>query len=108
MFQETIILVAQGFGLGSLPLLATTLGAALGIPLAWLTARAPASRQLFTAAALTAVAVPLCHVAWLEGGRRDGGGLGVVLDDVAANLHVWILLAGALAAGRWYRGSGAA
>lgn len=70
IFEQVVLLIATGFGLGSLPWVPGTFGSLLGIPLAWWLWGQALTRQLLVITALLAVGVPLCHWAsrWLGGG----------------------------------------
>lgn len=70
MIENTVLLVATGFGLGWLPWAPGTFGSLIGLPLAWWLMGHPPGRQVIILAVLLAVAGPLCHWAslWLGGG----------------------------------------
>lgn len=153
--NDVITWFATGFGLGQSPVIPGTVGALPGIALAWLMLRRSRRVQLFIAAGLILLAVPLCHIASYNLGGEDDprivadefltfpaavaglavarqplvlagtfltsrvldglkpplaaqaenvpGGLGIVLDDVVANLYCWLLLGGIFAAYRCWR-----
>ena len=73
--NDGITWFAMGFGLGQSQVLPGTLGALLGIPLAWLMLRRQRRVQLFMAAGLILLAVPLCHIASHNLGGKDDRGL---------------------------------
>src|SRR5687768_1716276 len=69
--SDFITWVATGFGLGQFPLFPGTFGALPGIVLAWLILRQSQRVQLFTAAGLIVLAVPLCDIASHTLGGKD-------------------------------------
>ncbi|WP_260465556.1 phosphatidylglycerophosphatase A [Stutzerimonas stutzeri] len=99
IFEQVVLLIATGFGLGSLPWVPGTFGSLLGIPLAWWLWGQALTRQLLVITALLAVGVPLCHWAsrWLGGGDAAQ----IVADEYfafplvflgVATTHRWWLL----------------
>ena len=55
IFEQVVLLIATGFGLGSLPWVPGTFGSLLGIPLAWWLWGQALTRQLLVITALLAV-----------------------------------------------------
>ncbi|WP_226688047.1 MULTISPECIES: phosphatidylglycerophosphatase A family protein [Stutzerimonas stutzeri subgroup] len=102
IFEQVVLLIATGFGLGSLPWMPGTFGSLLGIPLAWWLWGQPLTRQLLVITALLAVGVPLCHWAsrWLGGGDAaqivadEYFAFPVVFLGVATTHRWWLLGAG--------------
>ncbi|HAW37876.1 MAG TPA: phosphatidylglycerophosphatase A, partial [Pseudomonas sp.] len=52
IFEQVVLLIATGFGLGSLPWVPGTFGSLLGIPLAWWLWGQALTRQLLVITAL--------------------------------------------------------
>jgi len=97
IFEQVVLLIATGFGLGSLPWMPGTFGSLLGIPLAWWLWGQPLTRQLLVITALLAVDVPLCHWAshWLGGGDAPQ----IVADEYFALPLVFL---GVVITHRWW------
>lgn len=71
-----VILAATGFGLGLSPVASGTTGSLPGLAIVLLAARAGLTAipaQVALAAALTLLAIPICHLAERHFGRKDDG-----------------------------------
>lgn len=79
----TVLLVAEGFGLGRIPFLPGTFGSLWGIPLGWLLGLGVStSGRLAIGLVMFLVGVPLCDRAARLRGKKDPGS--VVWDEMAA------------------------
>lgn len=67
------VAAATGFGLGLSPVASGTAGALLGVPIACLMSVLNWELQALLGLALSALAIPLCHVAERVFGRKDDG-----------------------------------
>ena len=82
MFENSVLMVATGFGLGWLPWAPGTFGSILGVPLAWWLMRFSPGRQIVAVVILLVMAVPICHFASLCLGGGDIPG--IVADEYLA------------------------
>jgi len=72
--RKIAVWIATGFGLGYSPVASGTVGALLGLPLAWLLASQSIAVQIGLALLLTLICIPICTLAERElGGRKDDG-----------------------------------
>ncbi|MBM4148732.1 MAG: phosphatidylglycerophosphatase A [Lentisphaerae bacterium] len=67
------VILATGFGLGYFPVASGTVGTLPGVLIALAAARLPAWQQAAIAAALAAIAIPVCGAAETVLGRKDDG-----------------------------------
>jgi len=95
--EQVVLLIATGFGLGSLPWMPGTFGSLLGIPLAWWLWGRPQAKQLLFISALLVVGVPLCH--WASRLLGGGDAAQIVADEYLAFPLVFLGLA---TAHRWW------
>lgn len=80
--ETGILWLANGFGLGLSPWASGTVGALLGVPLAWWLLGLTRRVQLAVTLALLLAAVPVCDLAEeVLGGKDDGR---IVLDEIVA------------------------
>lgn len=81
--METLLMaLSTGLGLGLSPWAPGTLGALLGVPLAWWLLGRSRRVQLALTAALLVAAMPVCHQAAEALGTKDDGR--IVLDEIVA------------------------
>ncbi|WP_108444959.1 phosphatidylglycerophosphatase A family protein [Halomonas denitrificans] len=81
--METLLLaLSTGLGLGFSPWAPGTVGALLGLPLAWWLLGRPRRVQFALTAALLVAAMPVCHQAATALGFKDDGR--IVLDEIVA------------------------
>ncbi len=79
LVKRLIVLVATGFGLGLSPIASGTVGSLLGVLLAWAIAPLSWGGQAAAVALMILAAIPVCHVAEREFGKKDDGR--VVADE---------------------------
>ena len=105
-WRQPAVVLATGLWLGRSPIMPGTVGAILGLPLAWGIKSIPSiPLQVILIAAICAAGIPICTVAARQlGGLKDPGC--IVLDEIAslpitfflvplADMHrPWVLVAG--------------
>lgn len=69
--NKLLLLLAKGFGLGLSPVAPGTMGALLGIPLAYAVALLSTGWEIAVCAVLSVIAVPICEIGERELGRKD-------------------------------------
>ncbi len=79
LWTRLVVLVAMGFGLGLSPVASGTTGSLLGVLLAWAIAPLSWIGQTLAVVLMILAAIPVCHVAEREFGRKDDGR--VVADE---------------------------
>lgn len=82
MIETLVLEAANGFGLGSMPLMPGTFGSLLGLPLAWWMLTRQRAKQVTLLATLLLVAVPLCH--WGSFWQGGGDAPRIVADEYLA------------------------
>lgn len=97
MIENTVLLLASGFGLGWLPFAPGTLGSLIGIPLAWWLLCRTLMTQVTITVLLLAIGVLICH--WASMWLGDGDASQIVADEFLA--FPIVLLGLALAPTPW-------
>lgn len=84
LFDQFVLLSAEGFGLGRIPFAPGTWGSLWGLPIGWALGAADTTwwMRLLVMAAMFVIGVPLCDRAARLLGKKDPGS--VVWDEMAA------------------------
>jgi phosphatidylglycerophosphatase A len=95
------VVLATGFWLGRSPIMPGTVGAVLGLPLAWAISLIPQlAIQIIVIAAICAVGIPICTAAARKlGGLKDPGC--IVFDEIASLPITFFLVPLAAHPNRW-------
>lgn len=82
--DRLLLFLAEGFGLGRIPVAPGTFGSLAGLGLGWLlwSCQAPALARVVLWLAMFLVGIPLCHRASVLRGKKDPGS--VVWDEITA------------------------
>ncbi len=92
LWDQTVLILATGLGIGFVPFMPGTFGTLLGLPLAWAVECHgwPPPVQIAALAAIFLAGIPLCDRAARLFGKKDPGS--VVFDEIAALPVVFLLV----------------
>jgi len=91
LWDQTVLILATGLGIGFVPVMPGTFGTLLGLPLAWGLDRSgwPLAVQIAAIVAIFLAGIPLCDRAARLFDKKDPGS--VVFDEIAAVPIVFLL-----------------
>jgi len=88
-WDNTVLLLGTGLGIGRIPVAPGTFGTLWGLPLAWGIQQFPWSMQCLAIVGLFVIGIPICGRSAILMGAEDPGG--VVFDEIAAMPIVFLL-----------------